>query len=576
MAELRIPIIGEFKGKKAFGDAEKATSKLDKGVKRLGASLLAAFSVQKITQFGKAAAKAFIEDEKAASRLAMSVKNLGLAFETPRIEQFISDLSVMSGVTDDQLRPAMQRLLQTTGSVTKSQELLTQALDIAAGSGIDYETVVNDLSMAYVGQTRGLRKYSLGLTQAELKSMSFAEVQERMTKNFSGANAEYLTTYAGKLQLITTAAGEASEKIGGALVDSLISVFAAGDTTQFVTQIDTLATKIADTVAAVVFGFRKLYVMTSDRAILASFNPFDDYEKNALAAIEAAEKAAKFKRNMPSSGYLGSQPMGIYETPAQIAARKKAEAAAAKRAKELAAAQGAAAAKALAAQKKSALEQKKANALNKAAQTLDLTRIGIAAALKNQISETDRLSLNLQLALLDENDALATKLSGQLETAIERQAALAAALEATPEAPNPFKNWLVPETPELPNPYRNWKIPDMGPLGGLAAGVIAGVNPPAIDSSTGGFNSGPLFDPPAFNVPPNAADSITQYGPMGGLLAGVIAGVNPAPSVNVTVTIDGTELTSIITNTQVNDSLSGSFSTVNRTSRFAPQGVIPD
>jgi len=71
MAELRIPITSEFKGKKAFTQANKSTSALEKGVKKLGVTMLAAFSVQKIVQFGKAAAEAFIEDQKAASRLAM-------------------------------------------------------------------------------------------------------------------------------------------------------------------------------------------------------------------------------------------------------------------------------------------------------------------------------------------------------------------------------------------------------------------------------------------------------------------------------------------------------------------------
>ena len=137
MAELRIPIIGEFKGKKAFDDAGKATGKLDDSVKKLGKALLAAFSVQKITQFSKAAVKAFVEDEAAASRLAQSVKNLGLAFETPAIEAFIEQLSRASGVTDTQLRPAMQRLLQTTGSLAKSTELLNLALEISRGSGVD-------------------------------------------------------------------------------------------------------------------------------------------------------------------------------------------------------------------------------------------------------------------------------------------------------------------------------------------------------------------------------------------------------------------------------------------------------
>jgi hypothetical protein len=514
---VRIRIASEFVGK-GFKDAGKATSALDKSVKRLGKSLAAVFGAQQLLKFAKNASKAFIEDEKAASRLALAVKNLGLEFESPRIERYISDLSRMSGVTDDQLRPAMQRLLTTTGSVAKAQELLTQATDIAAGSGVDYETVVNDLSMAYVGQTRGLRKYSLGLSQAELKTMKFADVQERLNKQFSGASAEYLTTYAGKLQLITTAAGEASETIGKSLVESLVAVFAAGDTTQFVNQIDTLATKIADTVSAVVFGFQKLYVLTSDRAILASFNPFDDYEKNALAAIEAAEKAAKFRRNMPSSGYLGSQPMGIYETSAQIAARKNAEAAAAKRARELAALQ-----------KKTLDTQKKSLALQKASKTLNLEAIGIEAALKGQISETDRLSLNLQKALLDGNASLATSISDQLDAAVKRNNELRLALLATPKAPNPFSEWSVPKLD----------------FGGNMLGTPV-----------------PNFVPPAYAMP-------ETFGQQGGLPAGVVAGVNPAPPINIKVEVAGEAVAAVITQQQTNQSLSGSFVSVNRGGRFA-------
>jgi hypothetical protein len=512
--EIRIGSTFDDKG---FKKATKATSAIDKNVKKLGKSLAAVFGAQQLLRFSKNAAAAFIEDEKAANRLATAVRNLGIEFEAPRIERYISDLSKMSGVTDDQLRPAMQKLLQTTGSVTKAQELLTQATDIAAGSGIDYQTVVSDLSRAYVGQTRGLSKYSLGVSVAELKTMKFTEVQERLNKAFSGANADFLTTYAGRLQLITTAAGEASEKIGGSLVDSLVSVFAAGDTTNFVNQIDTLATKIADTVASVVFGFQKLYVLTSDRAILASFNPFDDYEKNALAAIEAAEKAAKFRRNMPSAGYQGSQPIGIYQTAAQRAAVAKAERDAAKRAKDLAAMA-----------KKTLDTQKQQNALNKASRTLDLERIGITAALQNQISETDRLSLNLQLALLDKNDTAAVKLSSQLDQAVARQNELSAALLATPEAPNPFRNWKVPAQD----------------FGGNILGTPV-----------------PNFVPPAYAMP-------DTYGQQGGLPAGVVAGVNPAPVVNVVVEVAGEEVAAIITKTQTNQSLSGSFVGVNRVGRF--------
>jgi hypothetical protein len=136
MAELRIPIIVENKGKKALGDVDKSVKGLSKSFKKLAGAAGIGLSTAAVIKFGKEAAKAFIADEKAASRLAMSVKNLGLGFETPRIERYIADLSAMSGVTDDQLRPAMQRLLQTTGSVTKSQELLNQAIDISRGSAL--------------------------------------------------------------------------------------------------------------------------------------------------------------------------------------------------------------------------------------------------------------------------------------------------------------------------------------------------------------------------------------------------------------------------------------------------------
>ena len=531
---IRIAAIFDNKGLK---QADKGIKGLQSSVKKLAGAAGIGLSTAAVINFGKKAAAAFIADEKAANRLAIAVKNLGLGFETPRIERYISDLSKMSGVTDDQLRPAMQRLLQTTGSVAKSQELLTQAIDIAAGSGVSYETVVNDLSMAYVGQTRGLRKYSLGLSQAELKTMKFADVQERLNKQFSGASAEYLTTYAGKLQLITTAAGEASETIGKSLVESLVAVFAAGDTTKFVNQIDTLATKIADTVAAVVFGFQKLYVLTSDRAILASFNPFDDYEKNALAAIEAAEKAAKFRRNAPSMGYSGSQPLGIYETSAQIAARKKAENDAAKRQRELAALQ-----------KKSLDTQKKQNALTKASKTLNLEAIGIEAALKGKISETDRLSLMLQKAILDGNATLATQLSDQLDTAIKRNNELRLALLATPKAPNPFSEWKVPALDFGGNKLGTPLPPNFTPPS----------YPPSVTDP-----QGPKM--PATNVP---SDSYSQYGPQGGLMAGVIAGVNPTPIVNVEVKVGAEDVAAIITQQQTNQSLSGSFNTVNRVDRF--------
>ena len=523
MAELRIPIIGEFKGKKAFDQAGKSTTTLEKGVKKLGATLAATFGAQQLLKFAKNAAKAFIEDEQAATRLAQSVKNLGLAFETPRIEEFISQLSRASGVTDTQLRPSMQKLLQTTGSVTKSTQLLTQALDISRGSGVDFETVVQDLSAAYVGQTRGLRKYSLGISQAELKTMSFADVQARLTKQFSGANAAYLETYAGKMSILSTAAGEASETIGKGLVDSLALLSGQGNTIQpLADSMQDFATYISDAILGIAILLDKLKripgagILSKNKETLLRglpvLGPVVELF-NALSKTGAGNKPGM-------GGYPSSALGGTFIDP-NDAARKKAEAAAAKRAKELAALQ-----------KKTLDTQKKQNALTKAGKTLDLERIGITAALRNQVSETDRLSLNLQLALLDKNDAQATKLAGQLDAAVKRQNELAALLLATPKAPNPYENWKIPDDVQA------WTAASLG-----VSVSSLGTTPVPILST---FSDAEMELAMAVN-------------------AGQAA---EAKLINVQVYLDNLEVGNAVRDASINQSLSGSFNSVNRAGRF--------
>lgn len=390
LPSLVVSAVSTWDGK-ALAKGEKQVKSLSKGVKQLGAALGISLGTKAVINFGKAAAKAFIQDEKAAFRLAQSVENLGLAFETPRIEQFISDLAKAAAVTDDQLRPAMQQLLQTTGSVTKSQELLTQALDISRGSGVEYETVVSDLSAAYLGQTKSLSKYSLGLTKAELKAMTFSEIQAKLNSQFTGSNAKYLETYAGKFELISNAAGEAQEKIGGALVDALVSAFAAGDPVEFVNKIEDLSVKIADMVATAVFGFKKLYYLTSDQAILASLNPFDDYENDVVKIIDLQEKQFKASFNRIKMGYVGSMAVGIYPSAADEAKRRAAEAAALKRQKELAALQA-----------KAAKAEKAKIALTKAEAAFDSTRISLTAALRATYDKETKLRLEA-LMLIEEN-----------------------------------------------------------------------------------------------------------------------------------------------------------------------------
>ena len=408
LPSMVVSAVTTFDGK-ALTKGSKQISAFEKGAKKAGAALAAAFSAQAIIKFGKEAAKAFIEDQKAASQLAQSVKNLGLAFETPRIERFISELSAASGVADDVLRPSMQRLLQTTGSVTKSQELLTQALDISRGSGVDYETVVTDLSAAYVGNTKGLKKYSLGLTNAELKTMSFAEVQEKLNKQFSGANAAYLATYAGQIEVLNTAAGEAKESIGKGLVTALQLLAGEGNTIQpLADSMADFGTYIGDAIVGtglLIDKLNKIPDFTGGKG--AKLSGISSPIATAFTALkkgldELSKSGAEYTaaRTIPTQGYYGSMPVGIYPSAAEEAKRRKAEAEAARRQKEIAAANA-----------KAAKAEKQKLALTKAAAVFDTTRIGLAAALKATYDKDTKLRLEaLMLIEQDRGDEALKKI----------------------------------------------------------------------------------------------------------------------------------------------------------------------
>lgn len=428
---ILINIASEFTGKKEFKKAEQATIHLDKQVKKLAKNLGLALSTAAVVQFGKAAAKAFAEDQAGAARLAKTVDNLGLSFANPQITSFIDTLSAASGVIDDQLRPAMQKLLTTTGSVAQSQKLLAQAIDISRGSGIDLDTVTQDLANSYVGITRGLKKYNLGLTQAELQAASFTTIQEKLTAQFSGANAAYLATYAGQMQVLTVAASEAKETIGAGLIDAFRII--AGDTTitDLSAKISKLATNIGDFFRGVAQGFRDLSQMPVIKQLLQLAGLMLKVAgKVAGAFIDPFVEEGARNRGGGIAPSSANEHLQSLTATANAKAAAKAEEAAKKRAAAL-----------LASQKKNTAELKKQNLAKKQGSLFDMEQIQIIAALKGKITEEERLRLMLQLALITGNEDQAKKLSDQLADAIDSTGKLKQYINTLPEAPNPFKAW---------------------------------------------------------------------------------------------------------------------------------------
>ena len=245
MANVVIDIAAEFTGNKAFKQADTATQKLTSNVKKLAGAVGLAYGTSAIIAYGKASVKAFAADEAAAIRLSRAVENLGIGFANPAIADYIAKLEKSASIADDILRPAFQGLLTTTGSLTKSQELLNNAITISRASGVDLATVTEDLGKGYVGITRGLAKYNTGLTRAELTSKSFNEILGVLLKRSAGAAEDYLDTTAYKFDVLSVATSNASEIIGGGLVDAFALVGGGTDANDAAYVIEGIATALA-------------------------------------------------------------------------------------------------------------------------------------------------------------------------------------------------------------------------------------------------------------------------------------------------------------------------------------------
>lgn len=167
--------------------------------------------------------KAAIEDAAAQERLAQTLTNVTGAtnLQIAAVEDYITQTALATGVTDDELRPSLERLARATGDVAEAQKLQSLALDIAAGSGQSLEAVSNALGKAYEGNTTALGKLGVGLSKAELASMSMEEITAKLADTFGGQAARQADTFQGKMGRLKVAFDEAKETVGSYLLNAI-------------------------------------------------------------------------------------------------------------------------------------------------------------------------------------------------------------------------------------------------------------------------------------------------------------------------------------------------------------------
>jgi hypothetical protein len=529
MSNVAINIAAEYTGKAAFDKANKSVTTLERNVKKLASGLGLALGTTAMAAYGKAAVKAFAADEAAARRLATAVDNLGLSFSQAKVTTFIADLEKSASIADDVLRPAFQALLTTTGSLTKSQELLNNAIQISRASGVDLATVSQDLANGYVGITRGLKKYNTGLTQAELKSKSFNEILGIMLAKSAGAAQAYLETTSFKLDALTLAGENAKETIGAGLVDAFALIAGGSETSDAVKVIENIAKAINGVTAATGFAVGGLVKLYKALDFVTTFGGLTGANGSLATMLESTPSTNRSKSPAGTAGRTAQQRASQIEAD--------------KRAKELAKLTK----QQVDAQKKLTAEQKKQNALKKAGTVFDLDQIQLVAALKGKLSEDDKIRIQAQLALLNGNADLATKLTNQILAAQDSTGNLAKFLSALPNAKNPF---------EYLDAYLSY-------LAGKAAAVLTGTTAPNVPSTTASAAAMPT--PSEMAASGSFSQLVSQgAGASGGFSPVVAAAMAQPVVVELKITGDG-DLTNSIAKNLMQQSLStGNQTYVNR------------
>lgn len=230
---LKLSILADVDDlKKKLGQGEAEVSSFGDKLGDFGKKAAAAFAVAAAAAAAYAGkllvdgVKSAIEDEKAQAKLATTLQNVTGATDKQiaSVEEQITALSLANGIADDELRPSFERLVRATEDVTKAQNLQKLALDIAAGSGKSLESVSAALSRAYDGNTTALGKLGIGLSSAELKSMTFDEVTQKLATTFGGQATVQAETFEGRMKRLQVAFDEAKESVGAKLLPILTNL----------------------------------------------------------------------------------------------------------------------------------------------------------------------------------------------------------------------------------------------------------------------------------------------------------------------------------------------------------------
>ncbi len=165
--------------------------------------------------------KSAIAEEQAVRRLSITLASIGAQGAAEQVLGFVDATQRATGVADDELFPALQKLAQATGDVTEAQRLLQLALDISAAGYGDVETISRALSKAALGNATALNRLGVPLTANARKAGNFQVAVDELQKQLGGQAAGAADTFGGRMARLSVAFDELKESFGEGFLSGL-------------------------------------------------------------------------------------------------------------------------------------------------------------------------------------------------------------------------------------------------------------------------------------------------------------------------------------------------------------------
>jgi hypothetical protein len=220
---LKLSILAETKDLvDGLKKAETSTETFGEKATQFGKKAAAAFAIAGAAAlaFAGDAVKAAAQDQAAQEKLAETIRATtnATAAQVKGVEDYITKTSIAVGVADDELRPALSRLVRSTKDTEEAQRLLNLALDLSVATGKPVEAISNALGRAYDGNTLALSRLGLGLDANLLKSKDNEAIITSLETTYGRFAEGAAETAAVKFERIRIATDEAKESIGAALL----------------------------------------------------------------------------------------------------------------------------------------------------------------------------------------------------------------------------------------------------------------------------------------------------------------------------------------------------------------------